>query len=388
MAEVGSTFQDLWRALERGDDVYDVMGAGDSIVRERLFDRLAELKRTDYDTIYEMWLGAVDESIDDPRDWSASEGEVEIIWDNDFPRFGIEAGDTEPFVIDYDRVDTHDMLLEEVVRLIEEAYPGIVVGTDDFVIDNEDEFWEQRGGNPGKWDDDDNLYLESSSETIDAEIEIKEDSVNAGVKAGERMTVTLDLAEADDCYDLDELIVYVTELANDILKAEGREKGSWLHYSNVRILNEDELVKAIKGDNGWGQEIDFSNFTIDDLPESMTFKEGMEFYKKMYDGYYNHELDYDVYRDLKDKLVDVVVAGLLKESSIEDLAKDWFKDYGTMNGWGWKTSFKYNIACKLHQIHMKKHPDEHKHVPQRHNWRGWHENNCSCGLCSSSDSSD
>lgn len=97
---------------------------------------------------------------DDPNDWSASEGEVEIVWDTSdyFDEFGIDIGDTETLLIDYDRVDTHDMLLEEVVRLIEEEYPGISVDTDDFVIDNEDEFWEQRGGNPGKLDDD--LYAE------------------------------------------------------------------------------------------------------------------------------------------------------------------------------------------------------------------------------------
>lgn len=100
------------------------------------------------------------EHIDDARDWSASEGEVEIVWDTSdyFDEFGIDIGDTETLLIDYDRVDTHDMLLEEVVRLIEDEYPGISVGTDDFIIDNEDEFWEQRGGNPGKWDDD--MYTE------------------------------------------------------------------------------------------------------------------------------------------------------------------------------------------------------------------------------------
>lgn len=88
-------------------------------------------------------------------DWSASEGEVEIIWDTTefLDEFGMDIGDTETLVIDYDRVDTHDMLIEEVIRLLEDEYPGIVVGADDFVIDNEDEFWEQRGGNPGKWQD-------------------------------------------------------------------------------------------------------------------------------------------------------------------------------------------------------------------------------------------
>ena len=99
--------------------------------------------------------GNFSEGMDNPNDWSASEGEVEIIWDTTefLDEFGIDIGDTETLVIDYDRVDTHDMLIEEVIRLLEDEYPGIVVGADDFVIDNEDEFWEQRGGNPGKWQD-------------------------------------------------------------------------------------------------------------------------------------------------------------------------------------------------------------------------------------------
>lgn len=164
MDEVGSTFFDVWKALNLGKDVYGVIGADDSIVRERVFLHLSELTGKKYRTIYKMWIASesteknnmYNEHLDDPRDWSASEGEVEIVWDTSdfYDEFGIDIGDTETLVIDYDRVDTHDMLLEEIVRLLEDEYPEINVSTDDFVIDNEDEFWEQRGGNPGKWDDD------------------------------------------------------------------------------------------------------------------------------------------------------------------------------------------------------------------------------------------
>ena len=214
-----STFQDVIDALESGEDVYEVIGADDSIVRERVFEELSKLTGKDYDYFYDMWLHTnYDESNmgnkfterarntrpttakdreefekfrkrwkslgkkkkddeeedyvddfglrvngieaqvsegDESDDWSASEGEVEIIWDTTefLDEFGMDIGDTETLVIDYDRVDTHDMLIEEVIRLLEDEYPGIVVGADDFVIDNEDEFWEQRGGNPGKWQD-------------------------------------------------------------------------------------------------------------------------------------------------------------------------------------------------------------------------------------------
>ena len=244
--------------MNLGKDVYGVIGADDSIVRERVFQHLSEITGKKYRTLYNMWLKSANESsylhdfkpidsayldnddpdfqlddeddldepigrdpefrgerrfcwgchdsfntdepgwgvdkynkdycpncavemgdkivkmfnenYDNPRDWSASEGEVEIVWDTSdyYDEFGIDIGDTETLVIDYDRVDTHDMLLEEVVRLIEDEYPGIMVSTDDFVIDNEDEFWEQRGGNPGKWDDfNESLDEDFTGEEID-----------------------------------------------------------------------------------------------------------------------------------------------------------------------------------------------------------------------------
>lgn len=51
-----ATFKDLLNALYRGKDVYDVMGVGDSVVRERLFGHLARIINVDYETIYNMWL--------------------------------------------------------------------------------------------------------------------------------------------------------------------------------------------------------------------------------------------------------------------------------------------------------------------------------------------
>lgn len=86
-------------------------------------------------------------TFDDPRDWSASEGEVEIMWTRDFPECGIESGDTDHFVVDYDLVlpNEYDMesncLKEEVCNLIRKEYPDLDFDETDFDITNEREFW-------------------------------------------------------------------------------------------------------------------------------------------------------------------------------------------------------------------------------------------------------
>ena len=51
-------FMDLFEALENYRDVYKVIGVADSVVRERLFERLAELTGVEYDDIYNQWLAA------------------------------------------------------------------------------------------------------------------------------------------------------------------------------------------------------------------------------------------------------------------------------------------------------------------------------------------
>lgn len=53
-----STFQNLFDALDRYRDVYEVIGVGDSLVRERLFESLEEITGYDYQTIYEQWMMA------------------------------------------------------------------------------------------------------------------------------------------------------------------------------------------------------------------------------------------------------------------------------------------------------------------------------------------
>ena len=51
-----ATFADVLDALNNGVDVYDIMGVGDSVIRERIFDRLASMLDVDYDVIYDLWL--------------------------------------------------------------------------------------------------------------------------------------------------------------------------------------------------------------------------------------------------------------------------------------------------------------------------------------------
>ena len=48
-----ATFAGLYRAVEQRKDVYAYIGAGDSLIRERLFKKLAELFGNG---IYDMWL--------------------------------------------------------------------------------------------------------------------------------------------------------------------------------------------------------------------------------------------------------------------------------------------------------------------------------------------
>jgi len=55
-----NTFEDLWNGLHSNINVYDIIGYGDSILRERFFQHLAEIKGVDYDYIYDKWLGQVD----------------------------------------------------------------------------------------------------------------------------------------------------------------------------------------------------------------------------------------------------------------------------------------------------------------------------------------
>lgn len=50
------TFMDLFHVLDRYQDVYEFLGAVDSVIRERVFTKLAEIMEVDYSYIYDQWL--------------------------------------------------------------------------------------------------------------------------------------------------------------------------------------------------------------------------------------------------------------------------------------------------------------------------------------------
>ena len=54
------TLYDLFYALDRRKDIYITLfgseNLGDSLVRERVFEKLAEIMGVDYNYIYEQWL--------------------------------------------------------------------------------------------------------------------------------------------------------------------------------------------------------------------------------------------------------------------------------------------------------------------------------------------
>ena len=52
------TFWSLWGYMAQGYDVYDVLGVGDSAIRERVFEKLSEILGVGYDIVYNKWLSS------------------------------------------------------------------------------------------------------------------------------------------------------------------------------------------------------------------------------------------------------------------------------------------------------------------------------------------
>ena len=50
------TFADFFGGLVMKQDIYEWGSIGDSIVRERLFSKLADILEKDYDYVYDLWL--------------------------------------------------------------------------------------------------------------------------------------------------------------------------------------------------------------------------------------------------------------------------------------------------------------------------------------------
>jgi hypothetical protein len=51
-----ATFDGLWEILNTYGDVYEYLYVYDSIIRERVFEKLAANKGCEYDVIYYQWL--------------------------------------------------------------------------------------------------------------------------------------------------------------------------------------------------------------------------------------------------------------------------------------------------------------------------------------------
>ena len=54
-----ATFDGLFQVLDTYGDVYEYIGVGDSLIRERLFERLSEIMGVTYDEVYSQWMMAV-----------------------------------------------------------------------------------------------------------------------------------------------------------------------------------------------------------------------------------------------------------------------------------------------------------------------------------------
>lgn len=50
------TFYDLFEAMDCYKNVYGVIGIYDSIIRERVFTKLAQIMGVNYNYVYEQWL--------------------------------------------------------------------------------------------------------------------------------------------------------------------------------------------------------------------------------------------------------------------------------------------------------------------------------------------
>ena len=51
-----ANFTGLLNELFTDNDVYGYIGVGDSIIRERLFEKLSEILNCSYDYVYNLWL--------------------------------------------------------------------------------------------------------------------------------------------------------------------------------------------------------------------------------------------------------------------------------------------------------------------------------------------
>lgn len=51
-----ATFEDLFTCLDTYGDIYELLEVGDSSVRERCFQALADIMGVSYECVYDQWL--------------------------------------------------------------------------------------------------------------------------------------------------------------------------------------------------------------------------------------------------------------------------------------------------------------------------------------------
>ena len=51
-----TNFTGLLNELVTNNDIYGYIGVGDSIIRERLFEKLSEILKKPYHYVYDLWL--------------------------------------------------------------------------------------------------------------------------------------------------------------------------------------------------------------------------------------------------------------------------------------------------------------------------------------------
>ena len=96
------TFGDVMRCLEEHNDFYDCIGVGDSVIRERVFEKLAEILNVEPLTVYYQWLK-------DDYDWFADVEEDSVAEEP----IEEEAVDNEDLEIDPELKEDFDSLEDE-----------------------------------------------------------------------------------------------------------------------------------------------------------------------------------------------------------------------------------------------------------------------------------
>lgn len=96
------TFGDVMRCLEEHNDFYDCIGVGDSVIRERVFEKLAEILNVEPLTVYYQWLK-------DDYDWFADVEEDSV----EEEPIEEEAVDNEDLEIDPELKEDFDSLEDE-----------------------------------------------------------------------------------------------------------------------------------------------------------------------------------------------------------------------------------------------------------------------------------